>query len=125
MMVGTAGHNGHGTTALMQRLTGIDIDRLKEEKARGISIELGLAYWPRPNGDSIGFVEVPGHEGLVHNMLAGASGIDFAILVVAADDGGVPLPVGRPDFKSGWGRQTVSGGFNSHPPPPPSSENQQ
>src|SRR5262249_21550294 len=125
MMVGTAGHNGHGTTALMQRLTGIDIDRLKEEKARGISIELGLAYWPRPNGDSIGFVEVPGHEGLVHIILpeAGAMTSPSLFFVPAAE--GSRSPVGAPDFKSGWGRQTVSGGFNSHPPPPPSSENQQ
>ena len=90
MIVGTAGHIDHGKTALVGALTGVDTDRLKEEKARGISIDLGFAYWPRPGGDIIGFVDVPGHEGLVHNMLAGATGIDFVILVVAADDGVMP-----------------------------------
>ena len=90
MIVGTAGHIDHGKTSLVRRLTGVDTDRLKEEKARGISIDLGFAYWPRPGGEIIGFVDVPGHEGLVHNMLAGATGIDFVILVVAADDGVMP-----------------------------------
>src|SRR5262245_213612 len=90
MIVGTAGHIDHGKTSLVRRLTGVDTDRLKEEKARGISIDLGFAYWPRPGGETIGFVDVPGHEGLVHNMLAGATGIDFVILVVAADDGVMP-----------------------------------
>ena len=90
MIVGTAGHIDHGKTSLIRRLTGVDTDRLKEEKARGISIDLGFAYWPRPGGEIVGFVDVPGHEGLVHNMLAGATGIDFVILVVAADDGVMP-----------------------------------
>src|SRR5258708_9191282 len=90
MIVGTAGRIDHGKTSLGGRLTGVDTDRLKEEKARGISIDLGFAYWPRPNGDIIGFVDVPGHEGFVHNMLAGATGIDFVVLVVAADDGVMP-----------------------------------
>jgi selenocysteine-specific elongation factor len=90
MIVGTAGHIDHGKTSLVHKLTGVDTDRLKEEKARGISIDLGFAYWPRSNGDIIGFVDVPGHEGLVHNMLAGATGIDFVILVIAADDGVMP-----------------------------------
>ena len=90
MIVGTAGHIDHGKTALIRRLTGVDTDRLKEEKARGISIDLGFAYWPRPSGETVGFVDVPGHEGLVHNMLAGATGIDFVLLVVAADDGVMP-----------------------------------
>jgi selenocysteine-specific elongation factor len=90
MIVGTAGHIDHGKTALVRKLTGVDTDRLKEEKARGISIDLGFAYWPRPGGEIIGFVDVPGHEGLVHNMLAGATGIDFVLLVVAADDGVMP-----------------------------------
>ncbi len=90
MIVGTAGHIDHGKTSLVRRLTGIDTDRLKEEKARGISIDLGFAYLPRPGGRIIGFVDVPGHEGLVHNMLAGATGIDFVVLVVAADDGVMP-----------------------------------
>ncbi len=90
MIVGTAGHIDHGKTTLIKRLTGVDTDRLKEEKARGISIDLGFAYWQRPGGEIIGFVDVPGHEGLVHTMLAGATGIDFVILVVAADDGVMP-----------------------------------
>jgi selenocysteine-specific elongation factor len=90
MIVGTAGHIDHGKTALVHKLTGVDTDRLKEEKKRGISIDLGFAYWPRPNGQILGFVDVPGHEGLVHNMLAGATGIDFVILVIAADDGVMP-----------------------------------
>ena len=90
MIVGTAGHIDHGKTSLVHKLTGVDTDRLKEEKARGISIDLGFAYWPRPNGEIIGFVDVPGHEGLVHNMLAGAAGIDFVMLVIAADDGVMP-----------------------------------
>jgi selenocysteine-specific elongation factor len=90
MIVGTAGHIDHGKTSLVRALTGIDTDRLKEEKERGISIELGYAYTPLPNGDVLGFVDVPGHERLVHTMVAGACGIDFALLVVAADDGIMP-----------------------------------
>ena len=90
MIVGTAGHIDHGKTSLVRKLTGVDTDRLKEEKARGISIDLGFAYWPRPSGEIVGFVDVPGHEGLVHNMLAGATGIDFVVLVIAADDGVMP-----------------------------------
>lgn len=86
MIVGTAGHIDHGKTALVKALTGIDTDRLKEEKARGITIDLGFAYWPQENGDVIGFVDVPGHERFVHTMVAGASGVDFVMLVVAADD---------------------------------------
>lgn len=90
MIVGTAGHIDHGKTSLVRALTGIDTDRLKEEKQRGISIELGYAYTPLPNGDVLGFVDVPGHERLIHTMVAGACGIDFALLVVAADDGVMP-----------------------------------
>ncbi len=90
MIVGTAGHIDHGKTALVGALSGVDTDRLKEEKARGISIDLGFAYLPTPSDSVIGFVDVPGHEGFVHNMLAGASGIDFVLLVVAADDGVMP-----------------------------------
>jgi selenocysteine-specific elongation factor len=87
MIVGTAGHIDHGKTSLVKALTGVDTDRLPEEKARGISIELGFAYFPLSDGQSLGFVDVPGHERFVHTMLAGATGIDFVILVVAADDG--------------------------------------
>ncbi|WP_251863508.1 selenocysteine-specific translation elongation factor [Achromobacter sp. Marseille-Q4962] len=90
MIVGTAGHIDHGKTTLVRALTGVDTDRLKEEKARGISIELGYAYTPLPNGDVLGFIDVPGHEKLVHTMAAGATGIDFGLLVVAADDGVMP-----------------------------------
>ena len=86
MIVGTAGHIDHGKTALVKALTGIDADRLKEEKARGITIDLGFAYWPQDDGSVIGFVDVPGHERFVHTMVAGASGVDFVMLVVAADD---------------------------------------
>jgi selenocysteine-specific elongation factor len=87
MIIGTAGHIDHGKTSLVRALTGVETDRLKEEKARGISIDLGFAYLPAPDGSVLGFVDVPGHEKFVHNMLAGATGIDFVILVVAADDG--------------------------------------
>src|ERR1700704_5966547 len=90
MIVGTAGHIDHGKTTLVRALTGVDTDRLKEEKTRGISIELGYAYAPLESGDVLGFVDVPGHERFVHTMLAGATGIDFALLVVAADDGVMP-----------------------------------
>src|SRR5262245_7209004 len=90
MIIGTAGHIDHGKTSLVQALTGVDTDRLKEEKARGISIDLGFAYLPTPNGTVLGFVDVPGHEKFIHNMLAGATGIDFVMLVVAADDGVMP-----------------------------------
>src|SRR5262245_44474032 len=90
MIIGTAGHIDHGKTSLVRALTGIDTDRLKEEKERGISIDLGFAYLPVPTGSVLGFVDVPGHERFVHTMLAGASGIDFVMLVIAADDGVMP-----------------------------------
>lgn len=90
MIVGTAGHIDHGKTALIKALTGVDADRLAEEKARGITIDLGFAYADLGGGAITGFVDVPGHERLVHTMLAGAGGIDLALLVVAADDGVMP-----------------------------------
>jgi selenocysteine-specific elongation factor len=90
MIIGTAGHIDHGKTTLVRALTGVDTDRLKEEKARGISIELGYAYTPLADGEVLGFVDVPGHERLVHTMVAGVGGIDYALLVVAADDGVMP-----------------------------------
>lgn len=90
VIVGTAGHIDHGKTSLVKALTGIDADRLKEEKARGITIDLGFAYQPQADGSVLGFVDVPGHERLVRNMLAGATGIDHVLLVVAADDGPMP-----------------------------------
>ncbi|MGH6610698.1 MAG: selenocysteine-specific translation elongation factor [Burkholderiaceae bacterium] len=93
MIIGTAGHIDHGKTSLIKRLTGRNTDRLPEEIKRGISIELGYAYVPvGANGDDdiLGFIDVPGHEKFIHTMLAGATGIDFALLVVAADDGVMP-----------------------------------
>ena len=90
MIIGTAGHIDHGKTSLVRALTGVDTDRLKEEKQRGISIELGYAYAARVQGDALGYIDVPGHERLIHTMVAGAGGIDFALLVVAADDGVMP-----------------------------------
>src|SRR3569833_1379528 len=90
MIIGTAGHIDHGKTTLVQAKTNDDTDRLTEEKARGISIELGYAYTPLSDGNILGFVDVPGHERLVHTMAAGACGIDFALLVIAADDGVMP-----------------------------------
>ena len=87
MIVGTAGHIDHGKTMLVKALTGVDCDRLKEEKARGITLDLGYAY---AEDGRLRFVDVPGHERLVHNMLAGATGIDFVLLAVAADDGPMP-----------------------------------
>src|ERR1700733_3191292 len=82
MIIGTAGHVDHGKTALVKALTGVDADRLAEEKRRGITIDLGYAY----AGD-LGFIDVPGHERFVHTMLAGAIGIDTALLVVALPEG--------------------------------------
>ena len=90
MIIGTAGHIDHGKTALVKSLTGIDADRLAEEKRRGITIDLGYAYRTTADGRTLGFVDVPGHERFVHNMLAGATGIDYALLVIAADDGVMP-----------------------------------
>ena len=90
MIVGTAGHIDHGKTALVKALTGVDADRLKEEKARGITIDLGFAYTSFVPERITGFVDVPGHERFIHTMLAGAGGIDFALLVIAADDGIMP-----------------------------------
>ena len=90
VVLGTAGHIDHGKTALVRRLTGIDTDRLKEERERGISIDLGFAHLTLPSGRRIAIVDVPGHERFVKNMLAGATGIDLVLLVVAADEGVMP-----------------------------------
>ena len=90
MLIGTAGHIDHGKSTLVRALTGVDTDRLPEEKARGISIELGYAYAPLPDGEVLGIVDVPGHERFIRTMIAGAWGVDFALLVVAADDGLMP-----------------------------------
>src|SRR3972149_3688338 len=90
IVVGTSGHIDHGKTTLIQALTGVDTDRLAEEKARGITIDIGFAQYQDPRGTDIAFVDVPGHERFVHNMLAGAAGLDAVLLVVAADEGVMP-----------------------------------
>jgi len=94
VIVGTAGHIDHGKTSLVKALTGIDADRLEEEKRRGITIDIGFAHLelPAPNGETLrlGFVDVPGHERFVRNMLAGTGGIDLVVLVIAADEGIMP-----------------------------------
>src|SRR5688572_10368727 len=89
-IIGTAGHIDHGKTSLIKALTGTDTDRLKEEKERGISIDLGFAHLDLPDGTRAGIVDVPGHERFIRNMLAGAHGIDLALFTVAADDGVMP-----------------------------------
>ena len=90
IILGTAGHIDHGKTSLIKALTGTDTDRLKEEKARGITIELGFAALDLPSGQHLGIVDVPGHEKFVKNMVAGASGIDIVAMIIAADEGVMP-----------------------------------
>ena len=90
MIVATAGHVDHGKTSLVRALTGIDTDRLPEEKRRNLTIDLGFAYMPLADGGVLGFVDVPGHERFIRNMLCGVAAIDYALLVVAADDGVMP-----------------------------------
>ena len=90
MIVATAGHVDHGKTLLIKALTGVDTDRLPEEKKRGMTIDLGFAYLPVADRETIGFVDVPGHERFIHNMLCGLAGIDFVLFIVAADDGPMP-----------------------------------
>ena len=89
-VLGTAGHVDHGKTALIKALTGIDTDRLKEEKERGITIELGFASLTLPSGQTLGIVDVPGHEKFIKNMVSGAAGIDLVMMVIAADEGIMP-----------------------------------
>src|SRR5678809_1466721 len=90
MILATAGHIDHGKTALVRALTGVDADRLPEEKRRGLTIALGFAYTTLPDGTELGFVDVPGHERFLPNMLAGVLSIDRVLLIVAADDGPRP-----------------------------------
>jgi selenocysteine-specific elongation factor len=90
VILGTAGHIDHGKTALVRALTGVDTDRLPEEKRRGITIDLGFAPLVIDGVGTIGIVDVPGHEAFIRTMLAGASGIDIALLVIAADEGAMP-----------------------------------
>jgi len=98
VIIGTAGHVDHGKTLLVKALTGIDTDRLVEEKKRGITIELGFAHLDWPDGTQAGIVDVPGHEKFIKNMLAGAGGIDLAMLIIAADDGVMPQTVEHLDI---------------------------
>src|SRR5688572_5888635 len=93
VVVGTAGHIDHGKSSLVRALTGIDPDRLKEEKERGLTIDLGFARLALPDGRVVGMIDVPGHERFIRNMVAGATGIDVVLLVVAADDGVMPQTV--------------------------------
>ncbi|HEX9068830.1 MAG TPA: GTP-binding protein, partial [Ktedonobacterales bacterium] len=88
--IGTSGHVDHGKSTLVRALTGIDPDRLAEEKARGMTIDLGFAWVTLPSGREASIVDVPGHEAFIRNMLAGAGGIDLALFVVAADEGIMP-----------------------------------
>src|SRR3954470_1288861 len=89
-VIGTAGHVDHGKSTLIEALTGIDPDRLQEEKERGMTIDLGFAWLTLQNGVEVSIVDVPGHERFIHNMLAGIGGIDIALLVIAADEGVMP-----------------------------------
>src|SRR5207244_5458944 len=89
-VIGTAGHIDHGKSTLVKALTGIDPDRLREEKERGMTIDLGFAWLQLPSGREVSVVDVPGHERFIKNMLAGVGGIDLALLVVAADEGVMP-----------------------------------
>src|SRR5438105_586568 len=89
-VIGTAGHVDHGTSTLVYALTGIDPDRLREEKERGMTIDLGFAWLKLPGGAEVSIVDVPGHERFIKNMLAGVGGIDAALLVIAADEGPMP-----------------------------------
>src|SRR5262245_46262231 len=89
-VLGTAGHVDHGKTTLVRALTGVDTDRLPEEKRRGITIELGFAPWDLGEGMAVSLIDVPGHRRLVHHMIAGATGMELVLLVVAADEGVMP-----------------------------------
>ena len=102
MIIGTAGHIDHGKTTLVRALTGVETDRLKEEKARGISIELGYAYSPLPNGDVLGIIDVPGHEKFIHTMAAGAVGSLAEMRRLIADS--VELEQYAPKDTAAWDR---------------------
>lgn len=98
IIIGTAGHVDHGKTTLIKALTGIDTDRLKEEKERGMTIDLGFAMLVLPNGLRVGIVDVPGHERFIKNMLAGAGGVDLALMVVAANESVMPQTIEHLDI---------------------------
>ncbi|HQP32084.1 MAG TPA: GTP-binding protein, partial [Deltaproteobacteria bacterium] len=93
VVIGTAGHVDHGKTSLIKAITGVDCDRLKEEKERGMTTELGFTSLKLPSGEQVGVVDVPGHVRFIRHMLSGASGIDLVVLVVAADEGIMPQTV--------------------------------
>ena len=103
IVLGTAGHVDHGKTSLVRALTGIDTDRLKEEKKRGITIELGFAFLDLPCGHRLGIIDVPGHERFVKNMVAGATGIDLLAFVIAADEGIMPQTREHFEICGCWG----------------------
>src|SRR5262245_26313788 len=103
LTIGTAGHIDHGKTALVRALTGRHTDRLPEERERGISIELGYAPLELPGGRRLSVVDVPGHERFVRTMVAGASGVDFYLMVVAADDGVMPQTLEHAEVLRGLG----------------------
>ena len=100
IIIGTAGHIDHGKTTLIKALTGRDTDTLEQEKKRGISINLGFTYFDLPNNKRAGIVDVQGHEKFIKNMLAGASGIDFVLFVVASDEGVLPQTIELLDILS-------------------------
>ena len=105
-LIGTAGHVDHGKTCLVEALTGTDTDRLEEEKRLGVTIENGFAFLDLPDGTQAGIIDVPGHEKFIKNMLAGAGGIDIAMLVIAADEGVKPQTVEHLEILSLLGIQT-------------------
>src|SRR5256885_4109425 len=109
MILATAGHIDHGKTALVRALTGVDADRLPEEKRRGLTIDLGFAYATLPDGTELGFVDVPGHERFLPNMLAGVLSIDRVLLIVAADDGPRPQTLEHLDILELIGIAEVTG----------------
>ena len=109
MILATAGHIDHGKTALVRALTGVDADRLPEEKRRGLTIDLGFAYTTLPDGTELGFVDVPGHERFLPNMLAGVLSIDRVLLIVAADDGPRPQTLEHLDVLELVGVAEVTG----------------
>src|SRR5260221_478341 len=109
MTLATAGHIDHGKTALVRALTGVDADRLPEEKRRGLTIDLGFAYTTLPDGTELGFVDVPGHERFLPNMLAGVLSIDRVLLIVAADDGPRPQTLEHLDILELVGVAEVTG----------------
>ncbi|HML10806.1 MAG TPA: selenocysteine-specific translation elongation factor, partial [Stellaceae bacterium] len=109
MILATAGHVDHGKTSLVRALTGVDADRLPEEKRRGLTIDLGFAYITLPDGTELGFVDVPGHERFLPNMLAGVLSIDRVLLIVAADDGPKPQTLEHLDILGLIGVAEVTG----------------